>query len=252
MNTRRMTQSVLATGLLALGLGGALSAHASVVVGGTRIVYNAQEREATVRLTNEGKMPALTQAWMDKGDPRAAPSAIDVPFTVTPPVARIDPAKGQTLRILYTGEPLPQDKESVFWLNVLEVPPKTTGDEASKNKLQLAFRTRIKFFFRPAALKGSATDAAAQVGWRLTQSGKKQVLEARNPTPYFVSFSALEVLAGGKAAKSEDGGMVAPGETAQFPLSNEVGLAADSKVHFRAINDWGGVIEGETPLSVTN
>ncbi|PJI52023.1 molecular chaperone EcpD, partial [Methylobacterium radiotolerans] len=60
---------------------------------------------------------------------------------------------------MHTGEPMPQDKESVFWLNVLEIPPK---DKANQNLLQMAFRSRIKLFYRPAGLKGKAEDAPSQ------------------------------------------------------------------------------------------
>lgn len=72
---------------------GALNAHASLVIDGTRAVYNAPEREATISLTNEGKAPALTQVWLDKGDRKVAPGATEAPFLVTPPVTRIDPGK---------------------------------------------------------------------------------------------------------------------------------------------------------------
>ncbi len=182
----------------------------------------------------------MTQAWIDKGDARASPTSIEVPFTVTPPVARIDPGKGQTLRILYTGEPLAQDRESVFWLNVLEIPPKPTAEEADVNKLQLAFRSRIKLFFRPAGLKGNANDAPGSISWRLTQAGGKLALEASNPSEYHVSFARLELASGGKTAKFEEGGMVGPGETRAFPLTGEVAQGSDAKVHYHAINDYGG------------
>ncbi|RDL19866.1 pili/flagellar assembly PapD-like chaperone [Serratia fonticola] len=71
---------------------------------------------------------------------------------------RVETGKGQTLRISYAGGALPMDKESVFWLNVLEVPAKsqaTTGE----NRLQMAFRPRIKLFFRPKGLDGNPNDA---------------------------------------------------------------------------------------------
>jgi chaperone protein EcpD len=100
------------------------SAHASVVISGTRVVYQAKEREVTVKLSNEGSSPALVQVWLDTGNPNATPDESDVPFTLTPPLFRLDPKKGQSLRLIYTQEPLPQDKESLFWLNVLEVPPR--------------------------------------------------------------------------------------------------------------------------------
>ncbi|SIT35711.1 periplasmic pilin chaperone [Paraburkholderia ribeironis] len=246
---KRTIKTLIAASVLALGLANALQAHASVVIAGTRIIYDAKDNEQTIKLTNEGKSPALTQVWLDKGDPKAAPAAIDVPFTVTPPFARIDPGKGQTLRILYTGEPLPRDKESIFWLNVLEVPPKPAADEASTNRLQMAFRTRVKMFFRPVGLKGHADDAPAQITWRIAQTGTHAALEAHNPTPYHVSFSTLELVGGGKTAKFEEGGMVGPGDTQVFPLSGEVLAGANATVRYHAINDYGAPVEGEAPLN---
>jgi P pilus assembly chaperone PapD len=245
MITKRVMRTALAAGLLATSLFGALPTYASVVIAGTRVIYNGGEREVTVKLTNEGKSPALTQIWLDKGDPKAAPSTIDVPFVVTPPVTRIDPGKGQTLRILHAGAQLPQDKESVFWLNVLEIPPKPGADEADANRLQLAFRSRIKLFYRPQGLKGNAQEAPAQVRWKVVPAGKHPALEASNPTQYHVSFADIEVSGGGKTAKFDDGGMVGPGETKQFPLTGELAPSGELKVHYHAINDFGGPLEGD-------
>ncbi|MDK3021180.1 fimbria/pilus periplasmic chaperone [Cupriavidus taiwanensis] len=241
-------KSLISAGVVALGLLSAVQAQASVVIAGTRVIYRAQETEVTIKLTNEGKAPALTQTWIDKGDPKAAPAAIEVPFTVTPPVSRIDPGKGQTLRILYTGEPLAQDRESVFWLNVLEIPPKPSAEEAETNKLQLAFRSRIKLFFRPAGLKGTAEEAPRTIRWRIVQAGGKPALEGSNPSEYHVSFSRIEVVGGGKTARFEEGGMIAPGETRSFPLTGEVAQGPDTKIRFNTINDYGGAAHGEAAL----
>jgi chaperone protein EcpD len=243
MNGTRIARGLV---LFVLGFAGFLHAQASVVIAGTRVIYNAKEREVTVRLSNEGQLPALTQAWLDKGDSSAAPASISVPFTVTPPVARIDPGKGQTLRIFHTGEAMPQDRESVFWLNVLEVPP-TAKDDAGANKLQLAFRTRIKLFYRPAGLAGSAQEAPARIEWRLLRKGGHASLEARNPTAFHVSLASLEVAGASNSAKFEQGGMVGPGETKEFPLTGEV-PAGPLTLRYHAINDFGGAITGGSPL----
>jgi P pilus assembly chaperone PapD len=246
---KRTIKTAWAGGVLALAFAGALQAQASVVIAATRVIYQAKDRETTVKLGNEGQSPALTQAWIDKGDPKASPGAIDVPFAVTPPVARIDPGKAQTLRILHTGEALPQDKESVFWLNVLEVPPKPGAEDSEVNKLQMAFRSRIKLFFRPAGLQGLANDAPAQVTWRRVEAGPRVALEGRNPTPYHVSFASLELVGGGKAARFDDGDMIAPGQTMVFPLTGDAPQGADAKVRYHAVNDHGGATRGETPLA---
>lgn len=88
--------------------------EASVVVAGTRVIYNAKDREVTLKLSNNGASPALTQVWLDNGDAKEDPSKLDLPFVRTPALARIDPQKSQTIRISYTGEALPQDRETPF------------------------------------------------------------------------------------------------------------------------------------------
>lgn len=65
-------------------------------------------------------------------------------------MTRVDPNGGAVLRIAYLKAPLPTDRESLFWLNILEVPPR---DEDENNALQFSFRSRFKLFFRPSQLK---------------------------------------------------------------------------------------------------
>ena len=250
---RRPLAAVLLATLLLLSLAAATAARASVVIAGTRVIYNgARDREVTIKLTNEGKAPALVQSWLDNGDPSAPPASISVPFVLTPPVARIDAGKGQSLRIVYTGEPLPADRESVFWLNVLEVPPRPSAEEAGPNKLQLAFRSRIKFFYRPAGLKGEAGEAPAKLVWRLARADGQLMLECHNPTAFHVSVVSVELADGSKRAVNDRGVMVGPGETARFPLKGDAPAGQDSKVRYHTLNDWGGSNDGEAPLAGAN
>ncbi|WP_164671810.1 fimbria/pilus periplasmic chaperone, partial [Pseudomonas viridiflava] len=100
-------------------------AHAGVVIDGTRHIYPQQRREITLRLTNDDeRAPRLVQVWLDQGDPASDPSNSEVPFSLSPPVFRLYPQKSQAVRLVYTEEPLPADRESLFWLNALEIPPK--------------------------------------------------------------------------------------------------------------------------------
>lgn len=234
--------------LCAMCLGLATQSHASVVIAGTRVVYNQSDSEVTVKLTNNGKLPGLVRVWLDQGDPNAKPEAIEVPFIIQPPIMRLDPGKSQTLRIRSTGDALPADTESVLYLNVLEVPPKPTGDEATANQLQLAFRTRIKFFYRPAALREPAADAPGRIVWHLKRDGGKSEIVATNPTQYHVSFDRIQLTDGAHTAEFVDGGMVAPGATQVFPLRGEL-PGSHAKVHYTSINDYGGPQEGDAALA---
>lgn len=240
--------------MLGIGLACALlasSAQASVTIAGTRVVYPLDQREVTVKLDNDSNLPSLVQVWLDDGDANAKPGDVKVPFVITPPIFRMDAKKGQMLRVMSSGgEALPQDRESLYWLNLLDIPPKPEAS-ADANTLQVAYRTRIKMFARPAKLAGKPEDAPAQLSWKIVASpdGKGQAVSVSNPTPYHVSFSEIGVQSGGKTFKNEEGGMVAPYATQVLPIRNMSAVAAGAKVKYSAINDYGGAIVGDAALS---
>ena len=226
-------------------LAGVLAApvHAGVVIGSTRVIYPAQDREVTVKLTNEDvRSPVLVQAWIDDGNEKSTPDQLPVPFILTPPIFRMDPGKGQALRVKYLNDKsLPTDKESVFYLNVLEVPPKpkAVGGKAS-NLMQLAFRTRVKLFLRPKSLKGNVADAAGQLTWKLVTDGAGPALVAQNPSVYHVSFESVALWADGKEIHSDAPQMIAPGGTQRYRLKEfQPAAGAKSEVRFKSIDDYG-------------
>lgn len=235
-----------------LGLLGLLAspAHAGVIVIGTRVVYPSDARDVNVRLTNNGTVPALVQAWVDDGNPAMNAETSKVPFLMTPPLARIDAAKSQTLRLIYTGQGLPQDRESLYWLNVLEVPPKP---EEGANYLQFAIRTRIKIFYRPASLtKDDPAKAADTVQWRVKSiDGKAVTLEAVNPSPYYVSLSQVQLAApDGKEVGAPANVTLPPKSTERVVVSEVEGDAKRATgVKFQLINDFGAMTPGEKTLS---
>lgn len=220
-------------------------AMADLVLSGTRMIYPANKKDVTLQLTNKGMKPLLAQSWIDAGDPSARPETVDVPFYLTPPVSRIDPGKGQTLRVVYNQKSLPKDRESIFWLNVLEIPAKAKAGEkgAGNNSLQLAFRTRIKLFFRPDNLQPQRNDAVKQVVW--SKSGDK-VITANNPTPYYISFSAIDLTSGSKKISTEDS-MLAPFSKTQ--INTKQSLAGGNwSVNYASVNDYGGSDNGTVAL----
>ncbi|QRY76960.1 fimbria/pilus periplasmic chaperone [Pseudomonas sp. PDNC002] len=221
-------------------------AQASIVITGTRVVYDAAQREVTVKLNNDGQSPMLVQSWIDEGSVQATPDTSTAPFVLTPPIARIDPSKGQALRIRYTGQKsLPQDKESLFWLNVLEVPP---ASAEGQNRLKIAFRSRVKLFYRPAGLPGNAMAAAEQLQWRLQRDGAQWALECRNDSPYYVSLGKVSVTGNGQSVSPTldiNSSMLAPGERKLMPLK---GPAPTGKVEYTSITDLGAMMEHSQPL----
>lgn len=211
-------------------------ASGGVIIDGTRVVYPAKEREVTVRLTNQGAQPALMQVWADRGNERSTPQTADAPFLMTPPIFRLDPQKGQSVRLMFTGAALPQDRESLFWFNSLEVPP--MPQDAQSNYVQIAVRSRLKLFYRPAGLPGSVDEAVTQVRWQLVREGGGYALRGDNPGPYHLSYSSLSLVQGGRDYRAA-GGMIAPFASRSFPVEGFAGQPGDGQVRYRWMNDYG-------------
>lgn len=170
----------------------------------------------------------LVQSWVDSGEP-----GDKTPFIVTPPLFRINPGEENMLRIVRTGGSLPQDRESVFWLNVKSIPA-TDDSKPRTNVLQVVVKSRLKLFYRPAGLEGQPETAYHQLS--VARSGNRLTLS--NPTPYYVTLFTLKV--DGQEIKEAD--MVPPKGSANFTLPS----ASVSTVAWQAISDYGGVSQTES------
>nr|WP_230979115.1 fimbria/pilus periplasmic chaperone [Intestinirhabdus alba] len=212
-----------------------------MTISGTRIVFPGTQSDQTVRTNNKGNTPIVAQVWVDDGSKDDNLSNINVPFTVTPPVFRVEPGKGQSVRLIYNGMSLPQDRESVFWFNLLEIPP-VNEEVQQSDRLELAFRTRIKIFYRPTSLlKSSSAERVDDLRWERAGAGKG--VKVTNPTPYYFSFDSAYITAGTQkyplVAK-----MIPPFSSETFLPENKARTPATlSSVTFRLINDYGGVNE---------
>ncbi|WP_375741082.1 molecular chaperone [Pseudomonas boanensis] len=227
-----MLRRTISACLGALSLALAAQVSAGVSLNSTRIVFNSTDKEASITVRNGGQ-PALIQSWIDSAETTDAPA----PFAVTPPLARIPANEQQLLRLLYEGNGMPTDRESVVWLNVQEIPQAVDG----QNTLQLAVRQRIKVFFRPANLAGEARLAPEELQWRLEPQGGKSVLKVRNPSRYHVSMANVTLGSAGKADVAVDSTMVAPGEEKEFTV-RQPASSNGVELTFSSINDYGAQV----------
>lgn len=222
-------------------------AQAEIVIDRTRVIYPAAARGVTVNLRNEADSPRLVQVWIDEGDPQTAPELSDVPFTVTPPILRMEAGKAHALRLIY--HPIPRQamaapQEAVYWLNVLGIRP--TG--VASHQLQLAFRTRIKLFLRPNALPGRVEDAVQALQWQLAGGGP--VLRARNPSAFHVTLSSLVLSLGGMEYRHENPPMLAPRSTVEWVIPGWVTpWRGTPMLRFTTLDDYGVAHERAQPLS---
>ncbi|KGQ20724.1 Chaperone protein EcpD [Lysobacter dokdonensis DS-58] len=209
-------------------------AHAGVVLANTRVVFSGDARDVTVRLSNRHAYPVLVEAWVDSPIEGA-----HVPFAADPPLFRIDPGKGQALRVHRLPGVLPEDRETLFWLNVLDVPPDPPAT-AEGSDMKIALQTRVKLFHRPKGLPGAPAEAPAALHWRVLDDAR---IAVDNPTPYHVTIARIA----GHDGWDVQGVMVAPFAGVVVPYSKARG--GSGRIVFEAINDLGGRDKFDSPLA---
>jgi len=239
-------------------------AQADLVIRGSRVIYEEARGETTVDMQQIDNTPRLVQLWLDDGNDSGRPGEMDIPFLITPTVNRMDPHTGQTARIRRIGDIAPQDRESLFWLNALEIPPAPTGQvEAGDNFIQFASRIRMKFFYRPKGLQPAPERAPQLLQFSLaaSEAGDGQIaLRVHNASPYHITFRGLSL----RPNAGDDAPVLAelvPGDWMVEPMaelalllqpppesSTLPTLSDGTQVVFGVVNDQGGVIAGQQPL----
>ncbi|CAI2065787.1 molecular chaperone [Serratia fonticola] len=194
-----------------------------VTVGGTRLIYDGGKKEVSLSVTNSDTNPYLIQSWAETRNGGAEKA----PFIVTPPLFRLEGNQQSQLRIVRTGGQLPEDRESLYWLNIKSIP--ATSQSGGANTLQIAIKTSIKLLYRPQGVKGVPESVTNKLTW--SQSGTR--LSVNNPTPFVMNFQQVKV--GGREIK--DVNYVLPMSQATFTAPANV----SGQVSWKLINDYGGI-----------
>ncbi|AWH87597.1 fimbrial assembly chaperone [Limnobaculum parvum] len=210
--------------LFSLFITTAFQANASVVIGGTRVIFDGSKKETSVSLENKDSVTNLVQSWITPAD---ADTPSKDAIIITPPLFRLDAGDKNVLRIVRSGVPMPEDRESMYWLNVKGIP--STTKNSSSNTLQIAVNSRVKLIYRPVNLKDAEPESLTQqLAWG--KSGNS--ITVNNPTPYYMNFAQIKV--NGKEVPNVT--YVAPRSQAVFPLHQNSG---SGKVSWRILNDYG-------------
>lgn len=226
------TTCVLGTLLMAFG---PAAVQAAVALDRTRAILNEGEKSVSMSVTNQSKnTPYLAQGWLE--DEQG--NKVNSPLTVLPPVQRLEPdAKTQIkVQVLPAAlAQLPKDKESLFYFNLREIPPRSD----KPNTLQIALQTRIKLFYRPQAIATTQHDLDNPWQEKITLQRQGDSYQVHNPTPYFVT-----IVDGGSSKGANIVGfepvMVAPKSSAALKMAaSKLGNAPV----LTYINDWGGRLQ---------
>ena len=164
---------------LAFSLSG--QSMAAFTVSGTRFIYGEGKKNISFEVTNNTSETYGGQVWVDNFSARSG-----VYMVPTPPFFKVAPKQKQIIRIIKTdGGILPSDRESLFWLNVQEIPPKPKDGE---NVLSVAINTRVKLFYRPKVLEADRKGAEKKIEV-IRRDGTTYL---KNPTPYYFAVTTVK------------------------------------------------------------
>ncbi|AUX74129.1 fimbria/pilus periplasmic chaperone [Erwinia pyrifoliae] len=161
------------------------SALASLATDQTRYIFRGDRDSLSITIMNNDKKRMFGgQAWVDnivEKDTRPT-------FVATPSFFKVKPNGQQALRIIMASDHLPRDKESIYWLNLQDIPPALEG-----SGIAIALRTKLKLFYRPKALLEGRKGAEEGISLQRQPDGKTMLV---NTTPYIYAIGSLQDAAG--------------------------------------------------------
>lgn len=210
------------------------AAHAVIVLHQSRVIFNADIPSTSIVIRNLNKRdPYLAQGWIE--DSRG--NKVTGPLLMLPPIQRIEPGALAQIKIqsLPSARLLRQDRETLFYLNLREIPPRNN----TPNSLNIALQNRIKIFYRPIALKSETNSNSMIAPWlsQLSMVRQENGWRIINPSAYYITLVAARradehtgisqftpLMLGPKESK------ILPGSTADYGPAPVVTY----------INDYGG------------
>ncbi|WP_130803874.1 fimbrial biogenesis chaperone [Acinetobacter ihumii] len=216
-----------------------LPVQAGILAQKTRLVFTEGQREGSLMLANTNDYAVVLQTWVDQGE--GNPDRPAIPFMTLPPISKMAAHGIQSLRVIYNGQRLPKDRESVYWLNLYEIPAVQQPTQKDAY-LSLAMNTQLKVFYRPKQLKNiDLNDIAKQLTFSLHSQAGQWIVVCDNPTPYHASMIQLQLSNSQQSiqANSETDMMSYPKSQRQYVFNGTLAQAAKYQLHFSLIDDLG-------------
>ncbi|ENJ4070669.1 fimbria/pilus periplasmic chaperone [Enterobacter hormaechei] len=199
-----------------------LAQAGGITLGGTRLVYPVGQKQGSMTIRNTDKESSfMIQTWIENAEGNKTED-----FIVTPPVYVSAPGNENVLRVMYVGDPVRKDQETLYYFNTKSIPSIEKERLNGENILMLAVVTRIKLFMRPTGLKPDIDKAPLEIKFK--RVGRK--LKVENPTPYYITLAQMKI---GNQTLPDT--MIPPRETVSLPLTDTVG----KYITYRTINDFG-------------
>ncbi|WP_141124971.1 fimbrial biogenesis chaperone, partial [Salmonella enterica] len=221
-----------------------------VSLGATRVVFPSDKNSVVLAVNNSSSSATwLLRAWISEYGHDVQSSKKEEPFVITPPLYRLESSDKIQLRINKTqADKLPVDRESVFYINVLAIPPETKIQAEGKDKaesmgghIQFAINNRIKLLYRPQDINDQNEIKKALLSLKITRQG--QEISVDNNSPYYFTLANIKINGHNlpESVINSTDFMVPPFGHMTFPAPGARDMVWDT------INDYGAFVKG-TPL----
>ena len=185
----------------------------------TRVILN-EGKGSSIQFNNKTTDDLLLRAWVsdyNKSDKLNN-------FVISPPLYRIKSKENIQFRINLVSDKLPRNRESVFHINVLSIPPMV-----SKTQLQFAINSRVKLFYRPYEIAEKYNDE--KVISELSVVGGNSEVIIKNPSDFHVTLDS--VMVNSQRVSGVIDFMIAPHSDIHIPFKNP------KVISYRVIKDNG-------------
>uniref|UniRef100_A8GEG8 Pili assembly chaperone n=1 Tax=Serratia proteamaculans (strain 568) TaxID=399741 RepID=A8GEG8_SERP5 len=222
-------------GALALCLFSALAQASGVVPDSSVVIVEAADGEGTINVQNTDPYPVLLLTTLVP-----LPQDKTALLTVTPPAARVEPGKSQSVRFLLTDK-TPLSTERLMRVIFEGVPPQ----QKDKSEVRMTVRQNLPLIIRPAGL---ARDLAP---WkRLVWQRTGNTLKVSNPSPYVVRLGEGVQTLPGNGVWTLPHSYVLPGQILTLTQNGTKPLGTETQVRIAPATTWGfSVAHYDAPLT---
>lgn len=204
---------------------------ASIVMTGTRIIYNESNKEKSIQLTNLGETPYVVETWVD--NQKNSKENKNDAFIATPQIFKMGANSGQNIRLIKATNDLPNDVESLFYFNFNQIPA-TTDEQANQNQLALVFNTRVKIFYRPKSIENQTNSLE-----KLIVSKENNRLKIDNQEPFYIVIKDADLRSGNNNKSIVKSIILEPKSVTYWNNPFNKSMNDNSEVKLTIINDYG-------------
>lgn len=220
-----------------------LNGYAGMLVDKTRVIFPEGDVTQSLNIMNVNHYPSFVQLWVDSGEINNFKQSDEAPFLLIPPIFNLRADEIKSVKVIYNGKPLPADRESLYWINIYEVP--AVKETLSQEQfLLMSMKTQMKVIYRPKSLNGDVSKAGQSLSCSVRHD-KTFSLVCRNNTGYFLSYKDIHVISDqrGYKATADLDLMIKPFSENHFALV-EMPISVRNKenqIDFSLIDDKGEI-----------